>query len=138
MAGMRIAIVGSRTFNNEALVRKVVRKLHARYGSDLTIVSGGARGVDTMAVDAALDLDARIQVWPAEWHRYGRSAGYRRNALIIDNADIVIALFARGPKSKGTSHTVNIASRAGKPVLVYHEGEWSFINGSAQLGLTNV
>lgn len=121
---MRVAIVGSRTFTDERMVRQIVARLQERH-EELTIVSGGARGVDTFAAQAAMDRGVRVQVFPAEWDRYGKRAGYLRNVTIVENADMVIALFAPGPRSKGTSHTVNIAREQHKTVCEYHEGRWT-------------
>jgi hypothetical protein len=122
----RIAIVGSREFADRALVRRVIHRLMEKHGPEhLTIVSGGARGADTLAEDLARAYKLDCLVFPADWETYGKRAGFHRNAVIVDNADEVIALYADGPLSAGTSHTVKLALAAGLRVHIYHEGRWN-------------
>lgn len=52
-----------------------------------------------------------------DWNRYGRSAGARRNAEIVKQADEVVAFW--DGKSRGTQITIAMARAAGKPVTVY-------------------
>jgi predicted Rossmann fold nucleotide-binding protein DprA/Smf involved in DNA uptake len=116
---MRIAIVGSRDYADLEAVRRYVRSLPEH----CTVVSGGARGVDTVAAEEASrrrDLD--IDVHPALWSVYGKSAGYRRNVDIVNAADEVIAFW--DGKSSGTGHTIRIAKQMGKPVRVFAPGEY--------------
>ena len=112
---MRVAIVGSRSGVSEVAVRSFVERLYGKYPNAL-IVSGGAKGVDSWAVDEAEHLGLATLVFPAEWDRFGRSAGFRRNRTIVDNADVVVA-FTTG--SRGTAHTIDLARSAGKQVVVY-------------------
>lgn len=76
------------------------------------VISGGARGVDTVAVDTAKALGIPTMVFPAEWDKHGKKAGYMRNELIVAAADMVVA-FHDGT-SKGTQHSIDIAKRMGK------------------------
>lgn len=121
---MKVAIVGSRGFTDSALVERTVKALLDKH-SDLVIVSGGAAGADTLAARAGALLGVRtITHWP-EWEKFGKSAGFKRNALIVADADLVIAFFAPGPRSKGTANTVALALGASKPTRIYHEGRWT-------------
>ena len=47
---------------------------------------------------------------------YGRSAGFKRNALIVAESDEVVAFWDM--KSKGTKSTIDLATKAGKPVRI--------------------
>ena len=108
---MRLAIVGSRTITDMNVLIDALQEY------DITeIVSGGARGVDTMAEDYAVANDIDTIIFPADWERYGKRAGYLRNVQIVDYADEVLALW--DGKSRGTKHTIDIAHRAGKPVTI--------------------
>lgn len=110
---MYVAIVGSRDITDMAFVDKAV----ADSGWHIDcVVSGGARGVDTLAREWAEKEDVDFIEHPAEWDRYGKSAGYKRNVLIVRNADAVIAV--KRPHSVGTQHTINIAKADGKPVHI--------------------
>lgn len=108
-----VAIVGSRDFKDLDLVRRFVEGLDD--GS--IVVSGGARGVDAVAVRSALACGFTVQVFKADWERHGRAAGVIRNEQIVRVSDRVAAFW--DGKSKGTHDTIKKAQKAGKQVVVY-------------------
>jgi len=110
---MKVAVVGSRNFVNYELLSD---KLKFLTGTD-TIVSGGAKGADSLAARYAAENDVNLKMFPAEWEKYGRSAGYKRNVQIVDESDSVIAFW--DGKSKGTEHSINIAKKQRKHVLIH-------------------
>lgn len=110
---MRIAIVGSRDYPDRRAVEAFVAQLPA----DTIVISGGAPGVDTWADDAAHRRGLITVVFRADWDAHGRSAGFRRNVLIVDEADEVVAFW--DGESRGTAHTIGIAHKHGKPVHVF-------------------
>lgn len=123
---MNIAVVGSRNWPDPKFVYQRLKEaaLEAQAIEEpLRIVSGGARGVDTMAANWARAASVDLVEYPADWQRYGRSAGYRRNNDIVNAADIVIAFQIGG--SKGTQHSIDLARQQGKPVAVYTERDLS-------------
>lgn len=71
------------------------------------VVSGGARGVDTLGERWAKENNVPLVIFSADWDTYGRSAGYRRNVQMAENADALIAIW--DGKSKGTKHMIDIA-----------------------------
>lgn len=84
------------------------------------IVSGGARGADAMAESYAKAHGFPCTVYPADWEKHGRKAGFLRNRQIVDHADMVLALW--DGESKGTGMTIDLAKRKGVPlVIVYPE-----------------
>jgi len=109
---MRVAIVGSRVYPRPFEVWRYVFDLP---DGDV-VVSGGAAGVDTMAVRAAQSRGMHHVVFPADWQRFGRSAGYRRNQEIVANCDRVVAFW--DGRSKGTKHTIDLAKKAGVPIVI--------------------
>lgn len=122
---MNIAIVGSRDFTDEHVIRSAIRRWMVLAPEGVTIVSGGARGADSIGEQIAKDLSLPTIIHLPDWQGGGRSAGFDRNKLIVRDADVVLAFFAPGPRSNGTAHTVAQAKIAGKKVFVYHEGVWS-------------
>lgn len=84
------------------------------------VVSGGARGVDRAAEEAARsrpDLPTPL-VFRPDYKRYGRyRAPHVRNALIVEHADYIVAFWYA--KSGGTESTLKLAAQAGKPSYVY-------------------
>lgn len=111
-----IAIVGSRDYMHREKIREVVHWIASR-APEAIIVSGGARGVDSLAEAAAYECHLRCVVYPADWERYGKKAGFIRNKDIIAAADRVIGFW--DGVSKGTAHSLRLARSTGKPLSVF-------------------
>lgn len=109
---MKIAIVGSRDWNDENKIAEYIHDLP----SETVIVSGGARGVDSMAAKWAKFFCMTVEIYTANWGKYGKSAGMIRNSEIVEACDRVVAFW--DGKSKGTLDTINKAKKAGKVVEV--------------------
>jgi phosphoribosylpyrophosphate synthetase len=115
-----IAIVGSRNINNYSIAKiKIEEVIYSQYGDidkkDIVIISGGAIGADNIAEQYANDYNIPIRIFKPDWS-IGRHAGFVRNKTIVDNCDIVIALWDK--KSSGTKHTINEAKKEGKSVFI--------------------
>jgi hypothetical protein len=117
-ASLRILITGSRFWTDEDAIRQAIT-IAARGVSShkITVVHGGARGADTIAGRVAESFDIDVEVHQANWRRYGKSAGHRRNADMVNlGADICLA-FPIG-ESRGTRGCMKLAEQAGIPVRV--------------------
>jgi len=116
---MKIAIIGSRDYPRpEFAKRKMISIIeNLQYNLDVMIISGGARGIDSIADDVADITGISIKIFKPDWDKYGKRAGYIRNKLIIDEAEKVLAFW--DGKSKGTKHSIDLAIKAGKPVNIY-------------------
>jgi len=110
---MKLAIVGSRSFSDYDMLCRVVAKVYEPIDE---IVSGGARGADTLAKRYALENDIKYTEFPADWQMYGKKAGYIRNHAIVGNSDNMIAFW--DGKSRGTMHSITLAQNADIPVYV--------------------
>jgi hypothetical protein len=110
--GIVLAIVGSRGFTNYGLVKEKMAKFIKDVGPVSKIVSGGANGADSLGVKWAQENKVDYHVHRPDWNKYGNSAGYKRNELIVADADMVLAFW--DGQSKGTKHTLDIAKEAGK------------------------
>lgn len=118
---MRVAIVGSRAYQPLELMERVLDHLMRKYDS-LTIVSGGEpTGVDALA--ASMARNRGLDVTEHLPKRRVREEFFARNTLIANDCDMLIALYADGPLSPGTTDTVMKASGR-VPVWTHHEGEW--------------
>lgn len=73
-----------------------------------TILSGNAKGADFLGERYAINNGLKLELYPADWKRLGRGAGYARNIVMADNADGLIAVHINN--SKGTQHMINIAT----------------------------
>ena len=110
---IRLAVIGSRTFDDYDLLSQVLGSVQRTIS---IIVSDGAKGADTLAAKYALEHDILVHEILPQWDKFGRNAGYVRNVLIITNSDALIAFW--DGKSKGTEHSINLAREAGIPVYI--------------------
>jgi hypothetical protein len=109
---MKLAVVGGRDFSDVDLFNKSIKE----YNGIDCIVSGGARGADSMGEQYANRNGITTKIFYPEWDRYGRSAGYKRNVLIVEYADEVIAFW--DGVSRGTKHSIDIAKSMNKKVNI--------------------
>lgn len=113
---MKVAIVGSRDWVD---LSRVVTQVGTIAWEDpaSVIVSGGAPGVDKTAEETAEELGLETLIFPADWDKYGKGAGFVRNKLIVEAADVVIAFW--NGESKGTKNTIDEALRQKKDMLIF-------------------
>lgn len=114
----RIIIAGGRDYDDYDRLRKVARELITRAD---TIVSGGARGADALGERLAEKNGIALTVVPADWDKYGKSAGFIRNHQMALNADALIAFW--DGKSRGTKNMIEEAHKARLETHVYYYGE---------------
>ena len=129
---MKYIIAGGRDFNNRNVlyaVMNTIKKYGPSVGKPITeIVSGCARGADFLGIEWADVYGLRITRFPAEWDKYGKSAGFIRNADMGAYADAAI-IFWDGV-SKGTKHMIQTMKKLGKPYSVFnYKGELIESNG---------
>lgn len=106
-----IAVVGSRSFDDYELLANKLRQC-----LPFVLVSGAASGADNLSEKFADEHNLRKIIFPAEWDKYGKRAGFIRNKMIVENADLVIAFW--DGVSKGTKNTINLAKKNDVPVYV--------------------
>lgn len=116
---MKLAVVGSRTFVDEQLLRDQLDLLDEQRRIT-EVVSGGARGADTFGARWAIDRGKRLTIHKPNWHRDGKRAGFLRNQLIVNDCDELVAFCPEGEITPGTGNSITLARRASKPVLVIH------------------
>jgi len=108
----KVAIVGSREGIDELKVVEYVQGLPI----GTTVVSGGARGVDTWVEKAARARCLFVEVYCPDWKK-GPGAALERNTAIVENSDRVVAFW--NGTSKGTKDVINKANYYGKPLTVF-------------------
>jgi hypothetical protein len=114
---MKVAIVGSRTYTNFERLEQFVKDT-VNISEITTIISGGAKGVDTLAEKLALKYDIPTKIFYPNWQKYGKFAGPVRNEKIIKDSDIVIALW--DGMSKGTNSSINLARKYNRELHILH------------------
>jgi len=127
-----IAIVGSRCWPGQQIgaITYKIGQLALQFSGmleDITIISGGAPGVDTWAEHIAKDFGLQTRIYPADWKTHGKAAGYLRNEEMVKAADIVIAFW--DGESKGTKLTIDLALKYRKVLEVWFPHEEKKDNG---------
>lgn len=110
---MKIAVIGGRDFNNDTLLNNTMDTYKSKIS---VLVSGGARGADSMGENWAKRNNIPTDIYIPNWNKFGKSAGFIRNKDIINNCDIVIAFW--DGKSKGTANSIAIAKDLDKEIII--------------------
>ena len=113
-----IVVAGSRDIDDYAEVSKI---LDETYFNITTLISGTARGVDRLGERWAKEHNILVQRVPADWAKYGRSAGYRRNEEMARLCEGVLCIW--DGKSNGTFHMMQMAKKYDKPLCMYNIGD---------------
>lgn len=101
-----IGIVGSRRRNTPDDYALTLAAFLKVYEVGDTLVSGGCpQGGDAFAEKISNTFAIPILLHRAEWNKYGRSAGFQRNGLIANDANVLIAVVAPDRKG-GTEDTI--------------------------------
>lgn len=104
---MRVIIAGSRTGFRYSDIERFLAQVPFEI---TTVICGGAQGVDSLGRAWAHQHNIPVEMYLAEWEKYGKRAGYLRNVKMAETADALIAIW--DGKSKGTSHMIRVASAA--------------------------
>lgn len=113
----KVIIAGGRDFNNyELLKTKCDYYLSNLDNAEIVVISGTARGADSLGEQYAKERGYKIDSHPADWDKYGKSAGYRRNKEMVDIASAAICFW--DGKSKGTKHTIDLCKDKGIPYKI--------------------
>lgn len=114
----RILITGSRDWACHAVAEQVIARLLSRYGPNLILIHGACpTGVDAAFDEASRDQGIAVERHPADWDKFGRGAGPKRNEHMVGlGADLCIAVSRDLRASKGTAGCVRLALAAGIPV----------------------
>ena len=115
---MRVLVCGSRHFNDYAKLCNEMDKLPLDENQPITIISGEARGADTLAKRYAEECGWNYEGYPADWNTYGKRAGPIRNRrmLVEGKPELVVAFLA--PDSRGTQNMIDQSKKAGVEVYV--------------------
>lgn len=110
---MRVLVCGGRSYDDFGLVFEVLTKLNPS-----AVIQGGAPGADTLAkawAEKRASGHVESVTYPADWDSFGKSAGPKRNQIMVDDsrADLVLAF----PGGRGTEDLVRRAKAKGIPVL---------------------
>ena len=106
---MKIIIAGSRNFNNYQKLKQECDKFLQDY-KNIEIVSGAHyKGADKLGEQYASEKKIKIIKFPADWIKYGKPDGPKRNKQMAIYADALIAFW--DGKSKGTKNIIQLAKQ---------------------------
>lgn len=124
---MRVLVTGSRHWTDTGAIQEQVVKLAERHPGPMVLVHGGQvsrnpenrsrYGADYLAAMIATRLGWVTEEFPAEWDRFGRSAGPIRNQMMVDHGADLCLVFPM-PDSRGTWDCVRRAKAAGIPLII--------------------
>lgn len=139
MTMRRILVTGSRDWDNVASVFEHLTHVMRRWGTDLIVIHGGAKGADTIAGQWASVQFVQEEVHPADWENCGNNcgpdhyryrngqpycprAGFVRNSKMVElGADICLAFIKNN--SKGATMCADLAEKSGIPTVRIKESE---------------
>ena len=118
MNEFKLIVAGGRDFSDRFLLRDELIKLAETTYADkaVSIVSGLAKGADLMGKYFAIEHEVTLYEFPAEWNRYGNSAGFIRNEQMGNFSDGLLAFW--DGKSSGTKNMIYYMQQLRKPVHV--------------------
>ncbi|MEK0324671.1 MAG: DUF2493 domain-containing protein [Nitrosopumilus sp.] len=113
---MRVIVAGGRDFEDYAMLRAC---LEFTLEPDDEIVSGTAKGADTLGERYAKEYDVPLHKFPAEWERHGKAAGPIRNRQMAEYGDKLVAFLTENKLAGGTKDMIIEALKKGLEVHVY-------------------
>jgi hypothetical protein len=101
---MKILVCGGRDYTDRSRIDFILKNYREYTGGDISIITGGATGADTLALKWARANGIPWKVYPADWKTHGKKAGMLRNQFMLDqeSPDLVIAF----PGGKGTADMI--------------------------------
>jgi len=118
----RIIVAGSRYFSNKEWLYSVLDDYIKSVDDNVEIVSGHCRGADMLGEQYAKDHGIPLVLFPANWSKYGKRAGYIRNDQMAKYASEkkgVLIAFPIG-EARGTKMMIRIAHDYDLETEVYY------------------
>lgn len=112
---MKVLISGSRSIKDPSVLQVAISL--SRFPITELICGMCPEGVDKLALDWATENSIQVLPYPADWKKFGRSAGMIRNTEMVKAAQAVIAVW--DGKSPGTKNAIDRAKQLNCPIFVY-------------------
>ncbi len=127
---MKLIIAGSRSITDYTVLQYAIAQ--SDFSNITEVVSGCARGVDTLGERWASEQNLLVTRMRANWGRFGQAAGQYRNWEMAEYASGLLALW--DGESRGTMHMIDCMRRAGKPYEVYIAPNWEKLPHGPRVG----
>lgn len=110
---MKVIVTGGREYSNYELVSEILNIVFNELypGEATTLVQGGAKGADALAKRWAMENSVPYEEFEAEWSKYGKVAGFKRNQeMLEESGKCVVVAF---PGGNGTYDMIKRTNRMG-------------------------
>lgn len=118
----KLAIIGGRDFADYPLLNSLMTQWFWDGVADRwrvsEVVSGGARGADSLGARWARENRVKLTEFIPDWDRFGKRAGFLRNEDIVQACDVVLAFW--DGVSRGTGNSLSIAKRLKRTTLIVY------------------
>lgn len=132
---LRVIIAGSRNFDSFTILEKECHKIFKSLSKEgylsgnvkadcdnIEIISGTANGTDKLGEAFAKKYGILATRFPAQWEKYGKSAGYIRNKIMAEYAaksnELGVLIAFWDGKSRGTKMMIDLAKKYNLKVFV--------------------
>ena len=115
----KVVVAGGRNFDNYELLKNKLDVLLSKKkeeGEEIVIISGGARGADSLGEKYAREKGLKLDVFKANWDKFGKRAGIIRNREMGENCDGVVVFW--DGVSRGSKNMIEVGNELGKIVKV--------------------
>ena len=116
-----LAVVGSRSLSHNTDAKRkamgILTRGLAAHPEITTVVSGGAHGPDRWGQLVAYENNLSFKLHKPDWNHHGRKAGFIRNELIVQDADLLIAFW--DGLSAGTQHDIELCKKYAVPHHIF-------------------
>lgn len=112
---MKLIVAGSRHIDDAEFIESILDGFK-KDGKLDAIISGLARGPDTIGKEWAEKNGIPVIEFPAEWEKYKNAAGPIRNSKMLEVADALLAFW--DGKSSGTKDMIKKTEKSGKSFRV--------------------
>lgn len=134
---MKLIIFGDRKINSLEILEEAIAHFKIDLSTITEIVSGEAKGADTLGEDLGKKHNIKIKQFKPDWKniktpgaviksnaygKYNANAGFDRNQQMVEYADCGLALQTNG-ETNGTQDCIKRLQKAGKPVFIYEGSE---------------
>lgn len=113
---MKLIIAGSRDLTNVKYLDLIDELIKQNNLDPKEVVSGAARGIDTLGEIWARENGIPVVRFPADWNLYGKSAGFIRNSQMAEYGTALLVI--RFEHSKGSKSMLECATRAGLSPII--------------------
>lgn len=129
---MKVIVAGGRFFSDYDLVRVTIDRVLSALGDEpIEIVSGRcSTGIPTFVADDGTEVCGAdglgekyaksngyaVKLFPANWKKYGKSAGFKRNVEMANYADALIVFW--DGKSPGSKNMIQLANSYGLQIAI--------------------